>query len=1326
MTRTPSRRRPRVRLRGVIVAAVIGAMVGAGMPAAADTIDDPPPAPEGDSQVVSPDETTPEEQEQEPTPDAPSEGDEPAPDEEPPPASEELEDATTDAEAEQAPAPPVAADAPIQITPFALGPDGAAPPYVYWETRNTAGTLIGGATYELQGPRTGLVFENWNTTISVPDCITAPCAGPDPDPDPGEYLVKSIGSHQISNSNRYRVRQQNAPNNYYFTVASNPWVTIPGTGNTPTGWQNQTYNFGTFQVAQQSNRIRCEAGYVYSMQANGQLRQIAPNGTITNLASASGSDVNGLGIGNGGSPVYAFERSGNRADTASMRMYNPMSNTWTTSSDSYSTDLGNALVAGAVDLASGKFMFGGFTSNGNRFYIYRYNPGETPRFTTMGYINTSSGAGAANNGDMAFDANGNLFVVRGSGTATTIFSITAANLAAAGAGNLIPSSQSASFTTTSNVNGVAFDAEGRGFLGSATELWRYDMPNWSNGVRIGGSLGSSTDLASCGSPPTITLQKDVRARAEAGDQFGLTLRQGGSDIGNVTTAGTATGVQLQQVGPLPTVRGATLTFEEAAAGTTNLNNYATNYSCTVDGLPLSPAVNGIGRSGSVTIPSSGKSVVCVFSNIYPLDVDVSITKFVQDENGENQQIAPGWTVGATPTNTTGGTATMTPTAATQQTGANGRASWRMHLSAPGTRTNLTISEQQQSGYELVEGVCEVARPGAIIREIRLPAAPAPGSPNISADGIAPGDSVDCVFINKLKPTKLTLVKQVVNANGGTATAANWTLTASGPQTISGVTGAASITGATVAPGAYNLSESTGPAGYEAGSWSCTGGSLSGARLTLAQGDEATCTIVNRDRPATLSLVKVVDNGGTGGTAVPADWTLTASGPTPVTGTGGSAAITGRTVSAGTYNLSEALTSPSGPSGYTASAWVCTGGTQNGAAVTIALGQNVTCTITNTAVPSTLTLVKIVDNGDTGAIGQPSDWTLTAAPQNIPGQTAVTGAGGTPAVTNRLVRVGGYELSEAGPLGYDASAWTCVMRPAGATEDTPLPVADALVAIGLGQAVTCTITNTATPATLTLVKEVAYGSAAPTSWNLTATAPAGRLPGPSGATGSAGATGIPVSVGAAYQLSEDAPLPAYLRDGDWVCETAEGDPLTPVSDAVTLPRPGIDVTCTVTNTTASLVLLKHVTDGATFAPGDFTITATPATGVTGLATENAPGAETPAAGNTFEVRPGHVYTLTETSASSSLAYRNTVLQVLVGTDPANDAHWQTVTGADISVPAGEQRVYRFVNEPVPAVVLPLTGGLSTDAFLILGTVVLGLALIAGAWHSRRSRRSRAHV
>ena len=85
-------------------------------------------------------------------------------------------------------------------------------------------------------------------------------------------------------------------------------------------------------------------------------------------------------------------------------------------------------------------------------------------------------------------------------------------------------------------------------------------------------------------------------------------------------------------------------------------------------------------------------------------------------------------------------------------------------------------------------------------------------------------------------------------------------------------------------------------GYAASAWSCVGGTQTGASVALALGESATCTIVNDDIAASLTLVKQVVNDN-GGTAAATDWTLTAAGPTAgVTGPTGDPAVTGAAVS----------------------------------------------------------------------------------------------------------------------------------------------------------------------------------------------------------------------------------------------------------------------------------------------------------------------------------------------------------------------------------------------------------------------------------------------
>ena len=452
--------------------------------------------------------------------------------------------------------------------------------------------------------------------------------------------------------------------------------------------------------------------------------------------------------------------------------------------------------------------------------------------------------------------------------------------------------------------------------------------------------------------------------------------------------------------------------------------------------------------------------------------------------------------------------------------------------------------------------------------------------------VAEGQNPICSVTNTAVAPTLTLVKQVDNQHGGTAEPAAWTLIAAGPATISGTTGTAPVTKATVPVGSYDLSESVGPAGYTAGDWSCTGGSLTGHTLQLPLGVNVTCTVVNRDVHTTLTLRKSVDPAGTGSTRTAKDWTLEAipegvPGQPPVSGNGADG-VTSVPVSAGRYTLTE-----TGPGGFTPGHWQCTGANVDGSTLTVSNGTDVTCTITNTAVSPTLTLFKQVDNQH-GGTATPADFTLTAA-----GPATVTGHSGTDPVTEVAVPVGSYALSESGPAGYTASAWTC--QGAAVTDHT--------VTLTEGQHAVCTITNTSVAPTLTLVKQVDNqhgGTATPADFTLTATGPTTIT----GQSGTAAVTDVTVPDGS-YELAESGG-PAGYTAGDWTCTAGS---LTGHTLQIPLD---VHVTCTVVNhdTPATVTLRKTVDPSAahsTRAAEDWTLTATPE-GVPGQAPVSGNGAD----------------------------------------------------------------------------------------------------------------------
>jgi hypothetical protein len=121
-----------------------------------------------------------------------------------------------------------------------------------------------------------------------------------------------------------------------------------------------------------------------------------------------------------------------------------------------------------------------------------------------------------------------------------------------------------------------------------------------------------------------------------------------------------------------------------------------------------------------------------------------------------------------------------------------------------------------------------------------------------------GGSYTCTITNDDVAPQLTIVKNVINDNGGQRTASEWTLTATGtsqsPTNLSGAGGATS--GSNFKADTYTLAE-TGPTDYTAGTWSCTNDFTinSSNQITLANGQSTTCTITNDDIAPTITVEK---------------------------------------------------------------------------------------------------------------------------------------------------------------------------------------------------------------------------------------------------------------------------------------------------------------------------------------------------------------------------------------------------------------------------------------------------------------------------------------
>ncbi len=242
---------------------------------------------------------------------------------------------------------------------------------------------------------------------------------------------------------------------------------------------------------------------------------------------------------------------------------------------------------------------------------------------------------------------------------------------------------------------------------------------------------------------------------------------------------------------------------------------------------------------------------------------------------------------------------------------------------------------------------------------------------IFADDTSRNHTNEPVYYWAFAGAEITLIKNLINDDGGTATIADFVLSATGTDSISGVSGTTSVTKAVVTPGIYILAETTVP-GYTTGAWVCTGATTaSGPKIEVVGGDHAICTITNDDDPfSTLTLEKQIVNDN-GGTAVVSDFTLSFSGAS-ANGSGvmGDAAITGVTVPAGSYTLSE-----SALNGYSLDGIKCDGSDSDASdGLDIVAGEKITCVFVNNDQAVDLSIKKSA-NDDAPNIGDTLTFTL---------------------------------------------------------------------------------------------------------------------------------------------------------------------------------------------------------------------------------------------------------------------------------------------------------------------------------------------------------------
>lgn len=676
-----------------------------------------------------------------------------------------------------------------------------------------------------------------------------------------------------------------------------------------------------------------EQGWVYKVtQTSAGFSSVRQDTSATSTTSIGSpgrayanydTTVNGLGIGPNGQTAYAVENYG--TSIYAVKKYSAATGRWTSVPLTTNGVLGRThtvgglqfySIAGAVDPATGKYLVGGFGVKAITQYATRwvekqvwvsYYPAGHPYYYTYGYYTTewveeryvsgtvqvpvfvamqyddatntfkplgtfqvSKMAAVPLNGDMAFDAAGNLIVIANDGRNTAMMSIPSSEVNRARSSStpiVFAGSQTTPvpFTSQGAVNGLAFSSDGRTYIGSDVDVWYGDFAS-GRAVRTdlwpadGYQRYYTGDLASCASPATITLEKDVVGRYDEGDNYQITIQQGSRVYGQATITGFATGIQAERVGALPAVTGTQYTIRETmapgtdAAGqsvTPNMdpNKYDVTYTCTADGAEFASGTltSTTNYSAAITVPNTPSvAVKCVIKNT-PKKALIVRKQWTVDGQDLPLGVAPaGLPAGYTADLILDGDA-----------GKN----WNQQYFYPGTE-DVRIAETTSAGR------CKVTQSLQYFNAKPVTNTALPYNAVLNY-----GDNTAIVKNDVTCETKLTLVKQV---EGGSAKPTEWTLTAKNSSGGTVVTGAGQATAPVTADAEYTLSESTGNPLYlpertasGAQQFRCVELDLSGRpttafgftdtpdnKVTVPRSSHIQCTIINRT--ATLTVQKLID------------------------------------------------------------------------------------------------------------------------------------------------------------------------------------------------------------------------------------------------------------------------------------------------------------------------------------------------------------------------------------------------------------------------------------------------------------------------------------
>lgn len=419
--------------------------------------------------------------------------------------------------------------------------------------------------------------------------------------------------------------------------------------------------------------LSCSPGDFYTISKDGKVyKGTSVDGTANSGVdqafsfpkTKSGHPYNSLAIGQGGDLAYALTRD----DGGSMEVtiYRRTSDGTIKSFPKTlprGIDKSKHIIAGGMNPSAGdqSYYFGGFNKESPKgFMLYKFTPNNGGQVKFVGRVpmNIPDGKNDVNNGDLAFNSHGDLFILwhyEGKHSKDMrLYAVRKKTLDNANGGTLhAGGSATLKAPYSGSYNGAAFDSDGRLLLQhtkDASSVFSVDPStgeSLSSEVKLHPSV-NGTDLASCANPSSIALLKDVKSRAKATDQFRLQIQQQGSGISASTvTSGSNDGIQDDFVGPIPAISGKTYILSESVAGGGSLDDYASSLACydADTSLPVDVQRQKQGEY-KVKVPTHGSvAIECYFTNTpKPVTGEVTWRKTASDTgqilSGSAWQIIP--------------------------------------------------------------------------------------------------------------------------------------------------------------------------------------------------------------------------------------------------------------------------------------------------------------------------------------------------------------------------------------------------------------------------------------------------------------------------------------------------------------------------------------------------------------------------------------------------------------------------------------------------------------------------------------------------------------